>query len=96
MSDPRLEDGAGDVLPPQTSTSVFQRLIASLHAACLALDEMDDTAVVCLRNDAQYIGKMDRLMLPIFDQSLASGSTVQEDTSSASPTKLIVSNVKSE
>jgi len=65
MSNPRLQDGArGDsTSSAKTPGSIIQQFLASLTAACLALDELD---VRRLRDNDQYIAKMNRLMVPMF------------------------------
>jgi len=69
MSDPRLEDGARSASTSiKTPGSVIQQFLASLTAACLALDELD---IRRLRNNDQYIAKMNRLMVPMFTSPTA-------------------------
>jgi len=50
----------------RTPEDIRQQLFASLTSACLALDELDHVAIRDLRDDGDYIAKMNRLMVPMF------------------------------
>ena len=79
--DPRFEDGSADVVQPSTRTSqsVVHQLLASLTSACLALEELDFGVIRGLRDNAQYVARMSRLMVPLFAVPATEGE-VEEET----------------
>jgi len=68
MADSRLKDGSAHVpvLPSaRAPDAVVRQLLASLTSACLALEELDSEVVRGLRDNARYITRMNRLMVPL-------------------------------
>jgi len=80
--DPRFEDGSADVVQPSTRTPQFviHQLLASLTSACLALEELDFGIIRGLRDNAQYVARMNRLMVPLFAVPATEGEVEEEET----------------